>query len=1444
MNLKLLYGVLATIIFATVAAACTIPSEIAPTAPKPATSVPEPGAYSEIVDGYLAAVPAVLRAGRTENVSVSLFDGAEPARGDVRLVLLQGSSPIAEASASVAGAGAIPLSVPTMPAGHRAIHYTLHIEGGGDADGPAFTDTAMVLVKEPAELLFLETDKPIYKPGQRIRIRALRLDADLKPLPGSMTLQIQDAKGIKVYKRTVNADEFGMAEAGLPLSMEPNLGVWKITANSGEQSAQLDVRVDEYVLPKYEISVDLPKDWVLVDEPIAGAVSAEYSFGKPVRGELEIVASRYVGTWEEYARFEGEIDGATSFELPTAGYVAGVPTSGGQGNVQLHITVREPATGYEERITKLLTVAEAPVNLQLIPESRIFKPGLPLSLLVVSETPDQRPVAADVNVSVRYVDGEFETVSEAFHDLAIDEGGALLELVPPNGAVALTVTAPSPNAEATLVMEAGHSPSGNFIHVGQTGDAALSVGALATFRVSSTTEARQFYYEVIGRNGVIFSDIAWTPDITFEVTPAMAPTARLLVYQVLPDNEVAADHIPFSASASYPMPLEVGFSSDEVRPGDAVDISVRTEGPAKVGLAAVDRSVFVLAENRLNLQQVFAELERLYAQPQAEIHLEWLPERVETRGAAETFHAAGLMTMSDKVLPAGLEFHQPWPEPSRGGDWQLLAVVGFIAFVVVAFVLGMIGLIVFGIVKLTRAVFTGLLLIAIVAATGGLVACGGSEEAPAAYPEAAAPASASVAAEAADGLAEVQRVRQFFPETWLWADVMTDAEGNATLPATAPDSITTWNLRAVGVSPEHGLGIANAELTVFQPFFLQVGLPYSAIRGEEFPVKVALYNYLDTPQEFRVEIEESGDFALLGNPTQTVTVAPNEVGGVEFDIGLTELGSLPIQVTARSREAADAVIRNLLVEPEGVAQEVVDNAILAPGDRIDFDLAAPPDAIPGSDRAYVALTGSYLAQTLDGLDNLLQMPYGCGEQNMILFAPNIYVARYLDATGQLKPEVMAKAEHLMTTGYQRELTYQRGDGSFSAFGESDDEGSLWLTAFVLKSFAQADGLIYIDEAVLRDAADWILAHQRSDGSFEPVGFLHHQELLGGLQGNTALTAYVAIALHEAGYDRELSASIAYLGSRLDDIDDAYTMAIVAYALELAGNPRAGDANRALLDMAVADDDGLHWDSPAAMETTGYALLALLERKDAINASRAARWLAAQRNAFGGYGSTQDTVVGLQALIEHAAQARFDVDMVDMTVTLHAADWNREVAINAKNADVVQIVELPDGADLRISAAGSGRVVAQMVQRFNMPAVDRPAVEMFQIDVEYSADHVAVDDLIEVTARFAFTPPEVLGSAPDAGMVVLDVAIPTGFAPVTETVEVLVNDYERVKRYEVAGRKVILYLEDLSPGEELELRFDARARYPVRAQPVTSQAYSYYTPHWRAETLGTSVTVSF
>ena len=73
------------------------------------------------------------------------------------------------------------------------------------------------------------------------------------------------------------------------------------------------------------------------------------------------------------------------------------------------------------------------------------------------------------------------------------------------------------------------------------------------------------------------------------------------------------------------------------------------------------------------------------------------------------------------------------------------------------------------------------------------------------------------------GLAEVQRVRQYFPETWLWDELMTDAQRpGATLPVERPGLHHHLDAaRRRPVSKDKGLGIAEDELKVFQPFFVQ-----------------------------------------------------------------------------------------------------------------------------------------------------------------------------------------------------------------------------------------------------------------------------------------------------------------------------------------------------------------------------------------------------------------------------------------------------------------------------------------------------------------------------------------------------------------------------------------------------------------------------------------------
>ena len=58
-----------------------------------------------------------------------------------------------------------------------------------------------------------------------------------------------------------------------------------------------------------------------------------------------------------------------------------------------------------------------------------------------------------------------------------------------------------------------------------------------------------------------------------------------------------------------------------------------------------------------------------------------------------------------------------------------------------------------------------------------------------------------------------------------------------------------------------------------------------------------------------------------------------------------------------------------------------------------------------------------MGPSINGLDRLLKMPYGCGEQNMLNFAPNIFVVKYLEATNNIDGATMEKAKNFMTKGF-------------------------------------------------------------------------------------------------------------------------------------------------------------------------------------------------------------------------------------------------------------------------------------------------------------------------------------------------------------------------------------------------------------------------------------------
>lgn len=118
-------------------------------------------------------------------------------------------------------------------------------------------------------------------------------------------------------------------------------------------------------------------------------------------------------------------------------------------------------------------------------------------------------------------------------------------------------------------------------------------------------------------------------------------------------------------------------------------------------------------------------------------------------------------------------------------------------------------------------------------------------------------------------------------------------------------------------------------------------------------------------------------------------------------------------------------MKPILILPEGFPVEETQSTLICPKDFSDdsafiWELTLPEDAIPDSGRAYLNLIGDILGPALENLDKLVQLPKGCGEQNMVRFVPNIHVIKYLDVIGIDNFELRAKAIRNMEKGIDRE----------------------------------------------------------------------------------------------------------------------------------------------------------------------------------------------------------------------------------------------------------------------------------------------------------------------------------------------------------------------------------------------------------------------------------------
>lgn len=683
------------------------------------------------------------------------------------------------------------------------------------------------------------------------------------------------------------------------------------------------------------------------------------------------------------------------------------------------------------------------------------------------------------------------------------------------------------------------------------------------------------------------------------------------------------------------------------------------------------------------------------------------------------------------------------------------------------------------------------------------------------------------------------RVRRDFPETlYVNPSVITDADGKATIPLDMADSITEWRVSALANSSDGRLGGSESGIKVFQDFFVDVSFPAALTRGDEVTFPIAVYNYLDTPQTVALELQAGSWYTALGSTTTSVDLQPGQVLGVSFPVKVNDVGLQTLTVVAKGSKKSDAVARSVRVVPDGKAfPAALSGSLDKPSALHSVDF--PANEVPGSQQLYLDIFPAFLSQAVQGMDSILAEPNGCFEQTTSSAWPNVLVTQYMKDTKLITPEIELKAETLMSTGYQRLLTFEHKGGGFSWFGEQDPEPYLSVTAFGIMEFSDMSKVHEIDEAMLARTIQWIVGQQQADGSFKgdmSEFFSFHTSLVR----NTAFTAWALATAGETG--PAVQRALEFVKQNLGADNDPYTLGIVANAFAV-GAPTDAVLTDILSELDAAkqkDDSGIHWDSggtqtqfysagdDAAVSATALISHAmLLDGYAPATVEGALKYLTSKKDPNGNFGSTQATIWALRTLLLSAkkgntgAVGTFNVSVDGKQV--------QSVSLTKAQSDVMTRIDLSNLAtvgshDVSLLFTGTGKPSYNLVSSHHLAWADVPAEPKgpLSIDVTYDKTDLFVDDTVKATVTLQNNEASV------QNMVLVTLGIAPGFAVNTDNLQKYLT-VGSISKFETTGRQLILYITKLDPSAKQVFEYSLQATMPVTAVDGGAEARMYYEP---------------
>jgi len=478
-------------------------------------------------------------------------------------------------------------------------------------------------------------------------------------------------------------------------------------------------------------------------------------------------------------------------------------------------------------------------------------------------------------------------------------------------------------------------------------------------------------------------------------------------------------------------------------------------------------------------------------------------------------------------------------------------------------------------------------------------------------------------------------IRREFKDTAFWQpEVITGADGKARVKVKLPDNLTTWRATARGITADSHVGSTVQRVIARKDVIMRLEMPRFLTQGDNVTISGVVHNFLKGSKATVISLELSGA-QLLSPASETVTLPPNGEHRVDWRVSAQQVGQLRLLAKALTDTESDAVEMTMDIVPHGLKQTAGAVTTVTQNDgeqTLSLDLPANPDAQARSLRIEAAPS---IAGTLFGaLDYLTSFPYGCTEQTMSSFLPNVIVSQTLRDIQGTKIRATNDLPKKVQRGLDRLYSYQHDDGGWGWW--KDDKTDPFMTAYVVDGLNLARGAgFHVDEGRLNHGREKLIAiiaaNKGDDGN--PI--------------DPETRAYLIYSLATSGRDgathlEQLYATHATL--------QPYGRALLALALKQRGDARANEIGAEIEGSARINDFDAHWEThrinhygrPLVLdvETTALSLKALARiNPQSPLLAKTARWLVNNRRNGYYWLSTKETAFALFGLSDYLKVSR-------------------------------------------------------------------------------------------------------------------------------------------------------------------------------------------------------------